>query len=149
MQKFFDVNRRDVTILLAILVVGGALLAYSRGDVRLKRVQLKELAAGHEREMFDGLSRSDHEVIVEVASDKSNYFFGKDWGVVRLYIRKKGDTKMDSFNGVEYFYEYGDAGWKYTDSARIVVPQEIYDGYRKFEEAGHVVDSQAYMRYNR
>ena len=56
---------------------------------------------------------------------------------------------MDTFTGVEYFYAYEGTGWVLSDTARIDLPEYIYEGYRKLEEAGHEVDDEAYLRYNR
>jgi len=149
MDGFLQVRRRDVVIL--VVLVGSALLffGWAQSDIITKRAVLSEKAASHEAEFFDGLTKSDFEYLVEVDSGKSNGFFGADWGVVRMYTRKKGDAPMDTFTGVEYFYEHDGDAWQLADTARIDLPEYIYEGYRKFEEQGYDVDDQAYLRYNR
>jgi len=143
-----QVNRRDVIITIVVILAGLAFVAYSQADITTKRTALRVFADGHERELLEGLDPADIDRLVEIDSGKSNVVFGSDWGVIRLYTRAKGDASMDSFTGVEYFYEHKDGNWNLLDTARIELPEHIYDGYRKFEEAGYDVDESAYLRYN-
>lgn len=146
---FTTVRRRDVLVLLAVLLGGGLFYGFAQSDITMKRAMLQESAARHESDWFRDLKRADFDFIVKVDSGKSNGLFGRDWGVVRLLSRKKGDTPMDTFTGVEYFYEHDGQAWQQADTARIDLPEHIYEGYRTFEEAGYDVDSEAYLRYNR
>lgn len=149
MRDFMQIRRRDVVVLLVTIAAAVAVFGAARADIATKRTMLHEKAAAHEKEFFAGLDKSAYEHLLEVDSGKSNGVFGSDWGVVRVYSRKKGDAPMDSFTAIEYFYEHDGEGWKLADTARVDQPEEIYKGYRKFEEAGYVVNDQAYLRYNR
>ena len=144
-----SISRRDLIIAGVFLVVVGGLVGWSRFDVARKHAELERRATGHVDAFYDGIDRARFEHIVEVQSDKAFAFFGQDWGVVRLYTRQRGDTAMASFVGVEYFYEYGPDGWQNTDNAQIKLPEHIYTGYEAFEEAGHEVDDEAFLRFSR
>lgn len=149
MKDFIQIRRRDLIVLIVTIVAAVAVFGAARADIATKRSMLREKAAAHEEEFFAGLDKSAYDHLLEVDSGKSNAVFGSDWGVVRLYSRKKGDTPMDSFTAIEYFYEHDGNGWRLADTARVDQPEDIYTGYRKFEEAGYAVDDQAYLRYNR
>lgn len=149
MNGFLNIRPRDLVALALVVIVGGGTWAYSRWDVASKRAQLEQIATEQRADMLKGLDPEAIDVLLEVDSDKMQYLFGKDWGLIRLYTRAKGDATMETFNGVEYFYVFETGRWKQTDTARIVLPEYIYEGYQKFEAAGHTVAEAAYERYSR
>jgi len=149
MRKLIEITRRDAIAAGIAFVLIGLLFGYARWDVAAKRVGLEARAAEHAAEFLNGKEDTPFDHLVEVDSDKSFTLFGKDWGVVRLYMRQKDDTAMDTFIGIEHFYEYTDGQWKMVDQARIDLPEYIYEGYTKFRNAGFQVDDAAYQRYNR
>lgn len=149
MEKLISVSRRDIIVLVSFLVTVAALFGFARLDVTQKRKELATKAEAHVAKFYEGLVPEDYEHLLEVQSDKAYSLFGKQWGVIRIYTRKKADTAMESFIGIEYFYEHGDQGWQLADTAQIKEPQYIYEAYNAFEKAGYTVDDEAYLRYNR
>ncbi len=144
-----SVSRRDLIIAGVFLVVVGSVVGWSRFDVARKHAALEARASTHVDAFYEGMDRAQFEHVVDVQSDKAFAFFGEDWGVVRLYTRQRGDAAMESFLGLEHFYEYGPDGWQLTDSPQIRDPEHIVAGYQAFEDAGHEVDNEAFLRFSR
>jgi len=145
----FQTSRRDLLVSVAFVLGLGLWMGYGFWDKASKRAELETVSRVQASAHLEGLEKDEFDVIEELISDKSFVFFGNDFGVLRLYIRKAEDTSMDSFIGIEYFYEYGDDGWVLRDTAQIRQPEFIYEGYRSFESHGFEVSPQAYERYNR
>lgn len=140
---------RDLVVLVGVLFGGGAFLLFAQSDIARKRAVLQVQATAHEARLLDGIERSTLDLLVEVQSGKSFGYFGNDWGVVRIFTRATGDASMNSFNGVEYFYEFEGDQWMLVDTASIKRPEFIFEGHQKFQEKGHTVNEDAYLRYNR
>jgi len=149
MQGFFAFRKRDAVVGSVLIVVTVSFYTYARYDITVKRSVLEERAAQHEQELLDGLDDGAVEHLVDVESGKAYGLFGKDWGVVRVYTRRTGDAGMETFIGVEYFYEQDGTGWQLADTASMKRPEKVIEGYRRFEEAGFTVDEATYLRYNR
>ncbi|MCC6697471.1 MAG: hypothetical protein IT365_17715 [Candidatus Hydrogenedentes bacterium] len=149
MSSFLQIRRRDLVVLMVATAAGLALLGYARWDIASKRAALQEEAQTHRAEFFSTSQESEYEDILETECGKSMGVLGKDWGVIRLYTRQKGDASMKSFMGVEYFYKYETSKWVLTDTARIDLPEYILEGYGKFEDAGYAVDGKAYLNFSR
>lgn len=149
MKSFLQVRRRDLIVLAAIAGVVLVVAAYSKREIRVKRSILTEMAESIRTDFFTGLDKIEYEHVLEIDCGKMLGFIGKDWGVVRLYTRRKDESAMESFMGVEYFYQYKEPQWIQIDTARIDLPEHIAEGYEKFEEAGFRVDEEAYLRLSR
>lgn len=149
MAVTLPISRRDWIILgvfaATALAVGGA----SQFDIARKRAALEREAESRKEAFFADIDPSQSETIVEVDSGKMFGFFGKDFGVVRIYSRNKGDASMESFLGVESFHRFVDGAWTVEDTAQIKEPERIYEGYTAFRTAGYDVDDAAYTRYDR
>lgn len=143
------ISRRDWIILGAFLAIAAAIGGAAQFDIARKRAALEREAQAQKEAFFADLDASQSEVLVEVESGKMLGFFGKDFGVVRLYSRATGDAAMESFLGIEYFYRFVDGAWTTDDTAQIKEPERIYEGYTAFRNAGYEVDDAAYTRYDR
>jgi len=145
----FETSRRDLVISVVFIAVVLAVVGYGYWDKASKRAALEPIALAQTARHLDGLDRDELDIIEELVCEKAFGFFGTDIGVLRLYIRKSGDTTMESFSGIEYFFDYTDQGWELRDTAQIRLPAHIYEGYKVFEDHGFEVDPTAYERYNR
>jgi hypothetical protein len=134
----FKTSPRDIAISIALLVGLVGYLVYVWMDIKSNRALLETQVVTLVEDFYKGLSKEEFEWLAEVQSGKSNYIFGNDWGVIRFYSRKKGDMEMNSFIGLERFYELKSGAWSETDFAKMDRPEHIYDGYQYFEEHGHV-----------
>ena len=122
---------------------------YGLWDNSVKRAQLEEVSKIQSARHTADLDEASFDRIELLTCEKAFYFFGTDIGVLRIYVREAGDTMMNSFVGIEYFYNYGDEGWQLSDTAQIKQPEYIFEGYKIFEDHGFDVDPKAYERYNR
>lgn len=148
-MNFSSTRTRDFVVLAVALIGGGGFILQAKYDIAQKRENLQIEARAHESRLLEGIERKTLDCHVEVDSGKALGYFGDDWGVVRIFTRAASDASMESFNGVEYFYERDGDHWKLTDTASIKQPEFIYEGYRKFEQAGYIVHEEAYLRYAR
>jgi len=140
-------NRREVAIFSIAIAAFLGCLGWGRWDVATKRAPLQAKGDLLRNDLVKGHEADELSTLVEVESGKSSYFFGSEWGVIRIYLCRKSDAAMDSFTGLEYFFRYTPDGWTESDTARIELPEHIYEGYKKLENAGHRVEASAYERY--
>jgi len=142
-------RRRDIQILIALVVVSTTWYGYAQYEIDRHRQSLEELADEERAAFFADVDASEFDVLMSVDSGKTLGFFGEDWGLIRLSYRARGDASMESFEGVEYFYTREDESWIRRDSAGIREPRFIYEVYRQFEAEGYPVDDAAYEQYQR
>jgi hypothetical protein len=140
---------RDIAITIALLAGLVAYFAYTWTDIQGNRALLESQVTPLVDEFYKGLNQDEHEWLADVQSGKTNYIFGKDWGVIRFYSRKKGDVEMNSFIGLERFFDLTDGAWRETDFAKMSHPDHIYNAYQYFEDHGHGVSDEAYKKYSR
>jgi hypothetical protein len=149
-ERFMNyLRRRDIQILSVLLILFLGWYGYTQYQIQELRIELEEIAAQNDADFFKGLEREKYDAILEVESGKTLGFLGRDWGVVRIYSRESGDATMETFEGIEYFYQRVGDAWTQQDSAAIREPKYIYEAYREFEATGHKVDDKAFTKYQR
>jgi len=145
------IRKRDIYISTVILAAFGAWIAYALHDNSRIHAELEEIAAGHVGEWFENgrgeaLDRDEFDYLAIVDSEKAFTLFGRAWGVVHTYFRRKGDESFDTFKGIEYFYVREDGEWKMHDSAGCGALEHHIRAFDAFMAAGVHVPNKVYDR---
>lgn len=115
------VRRRDIYV-CAILILGfSSFSAWALYDTNNMKKELDKLAEFHLYDYFDrpngDWDKSEFDYLAIVDSGKAFVLFGRSYGVVHTYYKRKGDTDFKTFEGIEYFYNWEHGEWKLMDSA--------------------------------
>ena len=140
-------QRRDIRILIGVIVIGLGIYGFTIYDTNRLQSELETFVEQERSAYFKDLNPEEFDVITRVESGKTLAFTGKVWGVIRIYTRKKDDTTMESFEGIEFFYVHENGAWVRQDSAAMREPTYIYEAYRDYVRDGYEVDDEAFVRY--
>lgn len=140
-------KRWQLIVLIFILMSILAWVLIAKNDTRSKKMALEKNVEAHVASMLADHNPDDFDVITEVIAEKSLVLMGNIWGVIRIYIREKDDTSMQSFFGLECFYDFEDDQWVQQDSASIVLPDHIIEAYKTFEAMNYEVSAEAYEKF--
>lgn len=141
-----SLNRRDVRQLIVITVLASVAAGWSTLDLKKKRALLEPMVETCVSQLLSEEDRTQLEILTEFESGREYGWFGKYWGLVRIYTRLNGDESMESFHGIEYFYQLENGAWVQKDSSSVVEPQRKFDGMAAFEKAGYTVSEAAYVQ---
>jgi len=114
------IRKKDIYVCSIAIAIFSAWVAYAMYDNHVMREELEAVAEGHLDELFEpetGFTRDAYDYLAIVDSGKAFNLFGRGWGVIHVYLRKKGDVDFKTFEGVEYYYRRDDGEWHMTDSA--------------------------------
>ncbi len=140
-------KRWQFVLLVVVLVTLVVWVFIANKDTYSKKQALEKNVEGHVASMLADQNPDDYDVISEVIAEKTLVLMGNIWGVIRIYVREKDDSSMQSFVGLEFFYNYEDDLWVQQDSASIVLPDHKVEAYRTFEAMKYEVAAEAYEKF--
>ncbi|MCC6697476.1 MAG: hypothetical protein IT365_17740 [Candidatus Hydrogenedentes bacterium] len=134
------IRRNDVAVTLVAVGLFFAWLGLAQYEnVRMHR-ELHGLADRLLDEWFatenPPVNRDDFDYLAIVDSERAFKLFGRAWGVVHLYIRNKDDKNMETFKGIEYFYQRMGDQWVLLDSAGCSAKEHHIRAFDEFLAKG-------------
>ncbi|MFM1918674.1 MAG: hypothetical protein RLZZ303_308 [Candidatus Hydrogenedentota bacterium] len=142
------VTRRDLLLSVAILGIFAGWVALSLSDNRQMHEELEALAEKHIEEWFTGgkVNREDYDYLAIVDAEKAFTLFGRGWGVVHTYFKRKDDAEFTTFKGVEFFYVRENGEWRMHDSAGCGAFEHHIRAFDAFMASGVHVPNKVYDR---
>jgi len=144
------ITRRDLILSGLILAVFGAWVAWALYDNRVMKRELERAAELHIDEWFstesEGVNKETWDYLAIVDSEKAFTLFGRGWGVVHTYFRKKGDEEFETFKGLEYYYVREDGEWVLKDFVGCGAFEHHIRAFDEFLNIGVDVPNRIYDR---
>ena len=140
-------SRRDLRLLISVVSIILAIYLYTIYDNNRLYKELYPIAEEKKEKYFSDMDIDKYDIITQVQSGKSLAFTGRPWGVLRIYMRNKGDASMDSFIGLEYYFVRENKTWVSHDNVAIREPKYINEAYSEYEKNGYELDEKVFMTY--
>ena len=141
------IRKKDLIVTGITLFVIVTVLTYHYFDRRSIHRQLQAFAEARITDLLgEETDRSQYDIISIVEQHKTFYVLGETYGSVHAFVRKKGDTEMRTFKGIEYHVKRDADKWIELDSAGCGALEHHVDGFNEFEKRGLQVAQAAYDR---